>query len=143
MYIICTGNTCRSPMAEAILRSKVNDKIAVRSAGIHAQNGTPIAPHAKKLIEEAGMPYTPFSRALSLEDIEWADVILTMTTSHKQALLYSFPKAEGKTFTLKGFVNPDTFEDVHDPYGGDLETYRYTFAELSSVIESIKEKLYK
>ena len=118
-------------MAEAILRSKGMNNVTVRSAGIHAQNGAPIARNAKTLIEEAGMAYTPVSRAISIEDIEWADVILTMTQAHKQVLLYSFPEVEGKVYTLKGFVKPNSNEDVHDPFGGDLETYRHTFAELS------------
>lgn len=128
-------------MAEAILRSKANKHISVRSAGIHAQNGAPIAKHAKTLIETAKMPYTPFSRALSVEDIEWADVILTMTNAHKQILLHSIPQAKGKTYTLKGFLKPDEDEDVHDPFGGDLATYEYTFAELAQTIEAIERKL--
>ena len=91
IYFICTGNTCRSPMAEAILRSITNEQLTVRSAGIYAQNGTPIARNAKTLIEEADMPYTPISRVVSKEDIEWADVILTMTDAHKRDLLYTYP----------------------------------------------------
>lgn len=141
IYLICTGNTCRSPMAEAILRSKGIRNLTVRSAGIYAQNGAPIAKNAKTLIEEADMPYTPYSRAISSEDIEWADVILTMTDAHKQSLLYSFPAVEGKVFTLKGYVKPDLNEDVHDPFGGDLGTYRHTFGELSMTIEALERKL--
>lgn len=128
-------------MAEAILRSIGLNNVTVRSAGIHAQNGAPIARNAKTLIEEASMAYTPVSRAISIEDIEWADVILTMTQAHKQVLLYSFPEVEGKVFTLKGFVNSVSNEDVHDPFGGDLETYRHTFDELSTTIEALGLKL--
>ena len=65
IYLICTGNTCRSPMAEAILRSKNIENVTVRSAGIHAQSGISIAPNAKTLIEEENMPYTNTSRVLS------------------------------------------------------------------------------
>lgn len=128
-------------MAEAILRSKGNKQISVRSAGIHAQNGAPIAKHAKNLIEIAGMPYTPFSRALSMEDIEWADVILTMTHAHKQLLLHSIPQAKEKIYTVNGFLNPDEDTDVHDPFGGDLATYQHTFTELERAIEAIERKL--
>lgn len=141
IYFICTGNTCRSPMAEAILRSKEIANMTVKSAGIYATNGDRVARNAKTLIEEAGMPYTSVSRAVTNEDIEWADVILTMTETHREILVATFPEVHGKVFTLKGYVRPDLDEDVHDPFGGDLETYRYTFGELSTTIEALERKL--
>ena len=67
IYLICTGNTCRSPMAEAILRSITNEQLIVRSAGIYAQIWNTHRTNAKTLIEEADMPYTPTSRAVSQE----------------------------------------------------------------------------
>ena len=135
IYFICTGNTCRSPMAEAILRSKELGNVTVRSAGIHAQEGRPISLHAKTLIEEAAMPHTPQSRAVSSEDLEWADIVLTMTEAHKMELLYRYPK------TLKGFVEFKSGGDVQDPFGGNLDTYRQTFEELSNVMDQLEQKL--
>ncbi|WP_203248446.1 low molecular weight protein arginine phosphatase [Sporosarcina beigongshangi] len=141
IYLICTGNTCRSPMAEAVLRSKELGNVTVRSAGIHAQNGQPISRHAKTLIEEADMPYTPWSRAVTGEDLEWADVVLTMTEAHRAELLYRYPTMQKKTFTLKGFVEFETGGDVQDPYGGNLDMYRQTFSELSTVMDRLEQKL--
>ncbi|MFC5589175.1 low molecular weight protein arginine phosphatase [Sporosarcina soli] len=141
IYLICTGNTCRSPMAEAILRSKKIDGMVVRSAGIYAQDGWPISQHAQVLIDEADMPHTPVSRAVTQEDLEWADLILTMTEAHKSALLHVNPAVERKTFTLKGFVQAEKDGDVYDPFGGDLETYRHTFTELSRIIDQLEQKL--
>jgi protein arginine phosphatase len=141
IYLLCTGNTCRSPMAEAILRSKNIENLSVRSAGIHAQDGFPIADNAKTLIEEADMPYTNQSRTLSREDVEWADYILTMTESHKRVLLQLFPENQEKISTLKGFLSPSANEDVHDPYGGNLETYRETFNELTELMDQLETKL--
>lgn len=141
IYLICTGNTCRSPMAEAILRSKGIVNMSVRSAGVHAQDGFPISPNAKTLIEEADMLYTPVSRVVSSEDLEWADVILTMTEGHKANLIHSHPEVRNKIFTIKGFVKPGSTVDVHDPYGGDIETYRYVFNELSVIIDMLEQKL--
>lgn len=141
IYLICTGNTCRSPMAEAILRSKADGNVDVRSAGIHAPDGLPISSHAKKLIEEADMPYTPISRALSVENLEWADFVLTMTQAHRDILHSAYPEVREKIFTLKGFVQMDSDEDVHDPFGGDLETYRHTFDELLRIMDGLGRKL--
>ena len=141
IYLLCTGNTCRSPMAEAILRSKNIENLSVRSAGIHAQDGLHISDNARTLIEEADMPYTKKSKALSREDVEWADYIFTMTESHKRALLQLFPWEKEKIYTLKGFISTSTNEDVHDPYGGNLETYRETFNELSQLMNQLENKL--
>ena len=64
-----------------------------------------------------------------------------MTEAHKSALLQLFPNENEKIFTLKGFVYPGSNEDVHDPFGGSLETYRKTFNELTTVIEGLEQKL--
>ncbi|WP_342508457.1 low molecular weight protein arginine phosphatase [Sporosarcina sp. FSL K6-2383] len=141
IYLICTGNTCRSPMAEAILRSKELGNLTVRSAGINAQDGQLISRHAKTLIEEADMPYTPWSRAVTGEDLESADVVLTMTEGHKAELLYRYPTMREKTFTLKSFVEFEPGGDVQDPYGGSLDIYRQTFSELSAVMDRLEQKL--
>lgn len=141
IYFICTGNTCRSPMAEAILRSKALEGVTVRSAGIYAWDGLPIAENAKQLIEESSMPYTPVSRSVSGEGLAWADVILTMTEAHKETLLLSFPEINDKTFTLKGFVHSPNGSDLSDPFGGDLDTYRRTFNELSDMMDVLVQKI--
>lgn len=128
-------------MAEAILRFKANETIAVRSAGIHAQDGWPISSHAKTLIEAANMPYTPVSRSVSEADLKWADFVFTMTESHKLALLEAFPEVGTKTFTLKEFVRPASNADVIDPFGGNLDIYRQTFDELVQLIDELQQQL--
>lgn len=139
IFFVCTGNTCRSPMAEAILRHKEVENIAVRSGGIHAGDGWPISEHAKALIEKWDMPYTPTSRAVSTEDLLWADYILTMTESHKRALLQQVPALITKTFTLKEFVEEEG--DVQDPFGGDYMQYEKTFTELQQLMKKLQRKL--
>ena len=141
IYIICTGNTCRSPMAEAILRSKKIDDVTVRSAGISTIDGIPIAENAKTLIEHADMPYTATSKVVTAENIEWADYIITMTVAHKHALLRLCPDVHDKVYTLKGFKNPQLDSDVQDPYGGDLAVYEQTFKELSTLFDGFERKL--
>ena len=73
------------------------------------------------------MPYTETSRRVTVENVEWADYILTMTDAHKHTLLHLFPQASQKIYTLKGFIDPVADENVQDPYGGNLETYTQTF----------------
>ena len=141
IYLICTGNTCRSPMAEAILRSREIENVTVRSAGINAFDGIPISEHAKTLIENADMPYTETSRRVTVENVEWADYVLTMTDAHKHTLLHLFPQASQKIYTLKGFIDPVADENVQDPYGGNLETYTQTFEELLGLVDDLERKL--
>lgn len=141
IYLICTGNTCRSPMAEALLRSRQIEGVTVRSAGIHASNGMPISMNAKKLIEEADLLHTPVSRSVTIKDVEWADVILTMTEGHKHAMVHSFTHADHKTYTLKEFVGYEKDKDVQDPFGGNLTQYQQTFDELSTLMDAVELKV--
>lgn len=141
VYFICTGNTCRSPMAEAILRARKIDKVEVRSAGIHATEGIPIAENAKTLVKQRELPYTATSNVVTKEDMEWANYILTMTDRHKQVLRMMFPDEASKIHTLKGFLTDGQDEDVQDPFGGSLDTYQKTFDELADLMEVLERKL--
>ena len=137
---ICTGNTCRSPLAEGILSSKHLDGVSVRSAGIYAMDGGPISRHSEQLLTESGMTAPPTSRRFTQEDAEWADVILTMTATHRDTLQRTYPTASNNIYTLKEYVG-ELQQDVSDPYGGDFTVYRQTFNELSTLIDVLTRKL--
>lgn len=141
IYFVCTGNTCRSPMAEALFQAKGIKNLEVRSAGIYAMNGGEISANAKQVIKEDGIEYAHHSRELSEEDLRWADLVLTMTTAHKQLVLRTFPFAADKTFTLKEYTRPYGSHDVSDPFGGDVHMYRQTFVELKSLTNDLEKKL--
>ncbi|MFL6560768.1 MAG: low molecular weight protein arginine phosphatase [Bacillus sp. (in: firmicutes)] len=138
---VCTGNTCRSPMAEAILKNKDIDAIEVRSAGIYAANGSEASTHAKKVLEDNGITHNHRSSLLTKAEVEWADLILTMTASHKAAIQQQYPHAGQKVFTLKEYSGDSFSYDVVDPYGGSLALYEATFRELDGLIDKAIEKL--
>jgi protein-tyrosine-phosphatase/tRNA A37 threonylcarbamoyladenosine synthetase subunit TsaC/SUA5/YrdC len=138
VLFVCTGNTCRSPMAEAIFRGLAAERlgcppeeverhgVVVASAGLAAWAGGPATPAAVEAAAELrgdlrGHESQPLSEGL----VRQADVILTMTASHRAALLAQFPEAGGRVAML----SPDR-RDVLDPIGGSLETYRKCAAQI-------------
>ncbi|WP_040036129.1 low molecular weight protein arginine phosphatase [Bacillus thermotolerans] len=139
ILFVCTGNTCRSPMAEAILKSK-KEGWGVQSAGVYAADGSPASEQAVQVLKEHDLIHEHISQGITPSLIDWSDKIFTMTSSHKQALLSRFPSALEKLWTIKEFVNGSE-EDVMDPYGGSVDDYRYTYQELEELIDRLVEKL--
>ncbi|UOQ45345.1 low molecular weight protein arginine phosphatase [Halobacillus salinarum] len=103
ILFICTGNTCRSPMAEALLKAK-NDEFNVKSAGIFAGDGQPLSKNSAAVLKEMDLTCDHSSVALNEELLQWADLVFTMTDRHKEALAMQYPHYEDKVFTLKEFV---------------------------------------
>jgi protein arginine phosphatase len=141
ILFVCTGNTCRSPMAEAILKSKKIDGLEVRSAGIYAATGSEASAHAKKVLDQNQIEHNHLSNMLTLESVHWADLILTMTGSHKNAILQQYPEIAGKVFTLKEFTGEEYDMDVVDPFGGSVAIYQETYEELNKLITKAIEKM--
>ncbi|THF84076.1 low molecular weight protein arginine phosphatase [Cohnella fermenti] len=126
ILLVCTGNTCRSPMAEAMLRSLAEESgldVEVRSAGVSTVNGLPVSPNAAEALRRRGVEKPAGSASLTGEETDWADLILTMTGSHKRAVLERYPEAEIKTYTLKEFALQD------DPVMDDLLEAERLFAD--------------
>ncbi|PZE19439.1 low molecular weight protein arginine phosphatase [Paenibacillus xerothermodurans] len=111
ILFVCTGNTCRSPMAEGILRRMLKEQglnhVEVRSAGVAAMDGAPVSGHAAAVLQEKGCSRDMRSTALTANLLNWADVVLTMTSAHKQNAIQQFPHSVEKIFTLKEFVEDD------------------------------------
>ena len=130
ILFVCTGNICRSPMAEGLFRHLTRDRTtdyAVVSAGVGAIAGQPPSENAVRALRERGIDIAgQRSRPLSADLVERADYILGMTHGHLDTIGAVFPQAMEKTFLLREFDDTlDEFEkDIPDPIGEGLEVYR-------------------
>ena len=121
IVFICTGNTCRSPMAEGLFRCYNGE----------AETGLPASANAVAAAAERGADISAHrSRQLTAEMVREAKYLVCMTASHYDRLCELFPEARDKVFTLLP-------EDISDPFGGDLDTYRRAAAEIDRGVRSV------
>lgn len=139
IIFVCTGNTCRSPMAEAIYKSldKVSNRDVI-SRGLVVLFSEPINPKAEIVLNKHELElHNHMAKGLKAADIDENTLILTMTANQKKKVLDSFPDVK-EIYTIKEFAGE--LGDVVDPYGGSLLEYEECYVELSRLV---KKSIYK
>ncbi len=140
LLMVCTGNVCRSPMAEYLLRHWLGPDTAweVRSAGVSAMEGEPASEAAVVALAERGIDASGHrSRMLDQGWVDAADLIVVMTDAHRRIVEGRFPATRGKVFLLKSFGPAGRDEDIDDPIGMPLDVYRDVCAEMDAVMPDL------
>lgn len=171
ILFVCTGNVCRSPMAEGFLNAWAADRgidLVARSTGTNAFAGRPATWDGRRIMTELGTPIDDHrTLRTTAELVSWADLVIGMAYEHVRDTVREFPEAEDRTLTLKEFVeilpklpaveDPRAWVDeaqrltkempslddvdVDDPFGERETAYRRVAAEIRDLVEGMIDGL--
>jgi len=151
IMLVCRGNTCRSPMAEVMLKKALEEamgdeakRVRVISAGVSASCGDPASRHAVTAMKELGLDVSLHrASAVSAKALNDADLVLTMTMTLKDELLQDFPAIKWKAKTLTEFagLTEELGCDIKDPFGCPLEVYQASADEIGRAVKIVAEKI--
>lgn len=142
VVLVCTGNTCRSPMAEALFRDLVKERAdyQISSAGVAAAPGMPASKHTAGILKERGIDLSSFqSRMLDQELLDHATHVFAMSSHHMAAIADEFPDHADKVYLVSEFAAEDALRgrDVSDPFGQGRAAYEETLRSLEKMLPSL------
>lgn len=140
VLFVCTGNTCRSPMAAALFDKIAMERgldVRIESAGLFAADGEPASTEAVVVMKEYGIDLLGFhAQSINTELLEKCDLILTMTAAHKMVLEQN---AAGKVYTLCEYAGLEG--DIPDPFGGSVGDYELCAKRIYEALEKCADRL--
>jgi protein-tyrosine phosphatase len=140
LLVLCHGNICRSPFAEALLRQRVPG-CEVRSGGLHAGDGNPADPMAIECAGRAGISMTGHrSQRVDAELLGWADLILVMEGSHAAAIEREWPQFGGRVRLLGDYL-ADPPHRLPDPWGQGQEVFDHVFERVRGAVENLARRI--
>ncbi|MDD5069750.1 MAG: hypothetical protein PHV17_03385 [Candidatus Omnitrophica bacterium] len=147
---VCTGNTCRSPMGEMLLRKYIAEskphltgRYEIISRGISAYDGSPATANVVSLMnDKEGINARVFSaQRLDRQTVLSSDYIFCMEKMHRDYIVNLEPTAGGRTFTLAKFLSSKEEKDIPDPIGKDVSVYEHVYRLISEAVTELKDWL--
>jgi protein-tyrosine-phosphatase len=145
ILFVCTGNICRSPMAEYYLRKRLIEKnisdIEIESAGIFALNSNPVSLETRQIMESIGVSLDEHrSSPLTLDKAQEADLILVVEKTHKTLIENRMPRLANKVKLLGSYLKSGE-EEITDPYGCEETIHQESFKQIREAVENLLKEI--